>query len=205
MTDQPNRADRRRAWPKRRAWSDRIAHDDRLTSGCKAWLGLLASRSDDTGKPVWGRQTRMAEQLGRSDRSVRSYRQEAEELGYVKTYRAKPQRGRDGRWGRRRTNRYYITLPVRETATQPAPRRRQRVPYCVVPATRLHAPHLPETDRRSNPFRVPPTTAHPPPDIPTAPPEPENPPAHLSTTKPSWPRCGNLSANRGATPPVGST
>jgi hypothetical protein len=162
MTGPPNRADRRRAWPKRRAWSDRIAHDDRLTSGCKAWLGLLASRSDDTGKPVWGRQTRMAEQLGRSDRSVRSYRQEAEELGYVKTYRAKPERARDGRWGRRRTNRYYLCLPARQTATQPAPRRRQRAGYCVVTATRASLPHLPEDDRRSNPNRVPQPGVHPP-------------------------------------------
>jgi hypothetical protein len=128
---------------------------------------------------VWGRQTRQAEQLGRSDRSVRSYRQEAEDLGYVKTYRAKPQRGRDGRWGRRRTNRYYITLPARETAAQPAPRRRQRAPYCVVPSHRPHASHLPEGDRRSNPSRVPLTAAHPPPDIPPAPPEPDDPPSRL--------------------------
>ena len=134
MTAPLNRTDRRRSWPKRRPWLDRIAHDDRLTSGCKAWLSLLASRSDDQAKPVFGRQTKMAEQLGRSDRSVRSYRQEAEQLGYVKTYRAKPERGRDGRWGRRRTNRYYLCLPARETAAQPAPRRRQRAPYCVVPA-----------------------------------------------------------------------
>jgi hypothetical protein len=53
-----------------------------LTSGAKTWLLLLARRSDDNGKPVWGNQVRMGEQIGRCDRSVRRYRAEAEQLGY---------------------------------------------------------------------------------------------------------------------------
>ena len=150
MTAEPNRA-QRRAWPKRRQWLDRIAGDVRLTSGAKAWLCLLASRSNDAGKPVFGRQSRQAAALARSDRSVRSYRLEAEQLGYIKTYRSKPQRGPDGCWRRRRTNRYYLVLPARQTDTQAAPRRRQKALYCVVPANRRRAALLPESSRLSNP------------------------------------------------------
>jgi hypothetical protein len=163
MTGPPNRADRRRAWPKRRAWLDRIGTDIRLTSGCKAWLLLLARRSDDAGKPVWGRQMRMAAELGRSDRSVRYYSVEAEQLGYLTVYRSRPQRGPGGRWGRRKTNRYYLTLPTRETAASPAPRRRQRAAYCAVPATHGSRSDLPETDDLFNPLRVSPTASHHPP------------------------------------------
>lgn len=83
MTDDvaPNRAQRRSAWPKRRQWLERIAKDRRLTSGAKAWLLLLASRSDDEGKPVWGGQEKTADQLGRCSRSVRRYLVEAVKLG----------------------------------------------------------------------------------------------------------------------------
>lgn len=154
----PNRADRRRAWPKRRAWLDRIGAETRLTSGCKSWLLLLARRSDDAGKPVWGRQTKMAAELGRSDRSVRAYSVEAEQLGYLTVYRSRPVRGPHGRWGRRKTNRYYLTLPARETA-KPAPRRRQRAGYCAVPASHGSRVHLPESNGPSNPLRVSPTAA----------------------------------------------
>ena len=105
VTGPSNRAQRRRGWPKRRVWLDRIAADNRLTSGAKSWLLLLARRSDDHGKPVWGNQARMAEQIGRCDRSVRRYRAEAEQLGYVACYRSKPVRDRhSGRWGRRKSN-----------------------------------------------------------------------------------------------------
>jgi hypothetical protein len=154
----PNRAQRRAARPKRRQWLDRVAEDSRLTAGSKTWLLLLARRSDDAGKPVWGRQTRQAEDLGRGERSVRRYRAEAEELGYVKCYRAKPERDAHGRWCRRRTNTYYLCLPGRETAAQDAPRRRQRAGYCVLkdnqrPSSGRHAV-LPDSHGRSTPFGV---------------------------------------------------
>ena len=121
-----------KAWPKRRQWLDRIGGETRLTDGCKAWLLQLANRSDDLGKPVWGNQVKMAAELGRCDRSVRRYRAEAETLGYVLVFRAKPQRGADGRFCRRKSNSYYLCLPAKAKATEPAPRRRQRAPYCVV-------------------------------------------------------------------------
>jgi hypothetical protein len=158
----PNRAARRRAWPKRRDWLYSIGTDRRLTSGCKSWLLLLARRSDDAGKPVWGRQTKQADDLGRGDRSVRRYRVEAEQLGYVKCYRARPQRGPDGRWSRRATNRYYLCLPSRMMAVQPAPRRRQRSPYCVVRATSARSSHLADSNGRLNPDGVCQPAPHPP-------------------------------------------
>jgi hypothetical protein len=119
-------------WPKRRQWLDRIACDTRLTAGAKSWLMLLAQRSDDTGKPVWGNQARMAGQLGRCERSVRRYLVEAATLGYLQVFRSKPLRGPDGRWCRRKANAYYLCLPRRATDALPAPRRRQRAPYCRV-------------------------------------------------------------------------
>lgn len=119
-------------WPKRRQWLDRIACDTRLTAGAKSWLMLLAQRSDDAGKPVWGNQARMAGQLGRCERSVRRYLVEAAALGYLQVFRSKPLRGPDGRWCRRKANAYYLCLPRRETEGLPAPRRRQRAPYCRV-------------------------------------------------------------------------
>jgi hypothetical protein len=53
---------------------DRVSRDVRLTTGCKAWLlGVIALRSDDFGRRVWGTQARMGIALGRSERSVRRY------------------------------------------------------------------------------------------------------------------------------------
>jgi DNA-binding Lrp family transcriptional regulator len=118
-------------WPKRRMWQDRVACDKRFTPGAKSFLGLIASRSDDAGKPAWGAQARIGAALGRSERSVRRYVAEAEELGYLKVYRAKPERGPQGRWHRKKTNVYYLCLP-KAGDDRPAPRRRQRAAYCVV-------------------------------------------------------------------------
>jgi Helix-turn-helix domain len=165
-TAEPNRAQRRAGWPKRRQWLDRIATDNRLTDGAKTWLCLLARRSDDAGKPVWGNQVKMADQIGRGDRSVRRYRAEAETLGYVVVYRAKPVRGALGRWCRRKANAYYLQLPPAVTASLEAPRRRRRAAYCVVPSHqpgRTFSPwsHLPDSDGRSTPSGVP-TSAAPP-------------------------------------------
>lgn len=123
-------------WPKRRQWTDRIACDQRLTPGAKSWLLLVASRSDDAAKPVWGNQVRMAEQLGRCDRSVRRYLKEAEALGYVLVFRSKPERGTDGRFCRRKSNSYYLCVPSKKSDKQAAPRRRQRASYCTIASSK---------------------------------------------------------------------
>lgn len=139
-----------RPWPKRRAWLNRIATDPNLTRGAKALLLLLASRSDDTGKPVWGCQAKLSAQADVSVRSVGRYVAEAEQLGYVAVYRARPQRGPDGRWCRRRSNSYYLRLPPLSTPLE-APRRVKPAGRCVV-ASHKRRPHLPDTGGASSPY-----------------------------------------------------
>ncbi len=147
----PNRAERR-AWPKRRHWLDRVASDSRLTAGAKSWLLLLARRSDDQGKPVWGNQERMAEQLGRCRSSIIRYCAEAEALGYLRVFRSTPERDRaTGRWHRRKANSYYFCVPARDTSGRPAPRRRQRAPYCVVSPRRQRSADLRRDPATSSP------------------------------------------------------
>jgi Helix-turn-helix domain len=192
--DIPNRQQRRQAWPKRRAILDAVATDTRLTSGCKTFLLLLCRRSDDTAKPVWGTQTKMAHQLGRSDRSLRRYRAELETLGYLTVYRTPPQRGPDGRWHRRRSNTYYLHIAPAARRDQGAPRRQQRTPFSVLPRHRAGqyttggtrtpshpdpatAPaHLPDSNDRSTPFGGETTGASPPTTSPPEPRPPDQPP-----------------------------
>jgi hypothetical protein len=121
-----------KGWPRRRQWMDAVARETRLTYGAHAWLLVLAVRSDESGKPVWGSQERMAKELGGSTRSVRRYLVEAEALGYVQVFRSKSVRGPHGRFSGRRTNRYYFTLPKGDQKTMEAPRRKRRSGYCVL-------------------------------------------------------------------------
>jgi hypothetical protein len=129
-------------WPRRRRWLSRVSRAAQLTSGCRAWLLLLATRSDDLGKPVWGTQERMSAQLGLSARTVRRYVAEAEAAGFVKVTRSAPLRAPDGRFYRRASNVYWLTTPVAEPqgATE-GPRRRPKAGYCVLKPT----PHLGDT------------------------------------------------------------
>jgi hypothetical protein len=154
-------------WKKRRAVLDAIHRDHRLTTGARAFLGLLLDRSDDAGKPVWGNQEKMAVRFGRSDRTLRRYRDELERLGYLKVYRSKPERGSDGRWCRRRSNSYYFCLPARSQASEPAPRHRQKAGYCVLGGphhsrtARTGSSHLADIHGRSTPQEGAPTSAAP--------------------------------------------
>lgn len=131
-------------------WLNRIARDPALTRGAKAMLLLLASRSDDTGKPVWGCQAKLSAQADVSVRSVGRYVAEAEALGYVQVYRATPHRGPDGRWCRRRSNSYYLRLPPRSTP-QEAPRRVKPAGRCVVAAHKPRS-YLADTGGASTPY-----------------------------------------------------
>jgi hypothetical protein len=139
-----------RAWPKRRKWLNRIASDPRLTTGAKSLLLLLASRSDDAGKPVWGCQTKLAAQTDTSLRSIGRYVAEAEALGYVTVYRSTPHRGLDGRYCRRRSNSYYLRFPPLASPLE-APRRVKPAGRCVV-ASHKRRSYLPDTGGRSTPY-----------------------------------------------------
>ena len=94
----------------------------------------------------------MAVQLGRCRRSVIRYSTEAVELGYLQVFRTRPERGPDGRWCRRKTNAYYFTVPAADTAGRPAPRRRQRAPYCIVRRPVTPSPDRRDSDGTSSPF-----------------------------------------------------
>ena len=59
---------------------------------------LLAKRSSATAKPVWGYQTGQAEAIGCSDRQVRRYRRELEQVGLIETCHGAVERHRDGRF-----------------------------------------------------------------------------------------------------------
>lgn len=137
-------------WPKRRQWLDRIAVDARLTRGAKAQLMVLAARSDNAGKPVWGCQARLAADSDISVRTVRRYTAEAEALGYLRVFRSRPQRGPDGRWCRRKSNSYYLSLPPASGAVE-APRRVKPAGRCVV-ASHKRRSHLADSAGPSSPY-----------------------------------------------------
>jgi hypothetical protein len=131
---------------------------------------LLARRSDDQAAHVWGRQEKMADELGRSRHSVIRYSAEAEQLGYLRVFRSKPERDREtGRYFRRRSNAYYFSIPAKSSTDQPAPRRRERAPSCPV----AHLRRSPATSPPSGEWG-----------------EPQTPPVDDSepsaATKPSW-------------------
>lgn len=129
-----------RPWPRRRRWLRRVSQATHLTTGCRAWLLLLADRSDELGKPVWGRQTRMADQMGVSARTVRRYAVEAEAAGYLKVTRFRPLRDDQGRYYRRASNVYRLTTPQADPpGGGTAPRRVQKAGYCVL-KSRSHLP-----------------------------------------------------------------
>ncbi len=82
-----------------------------ISRGCRAWLDCLAERSNDYAKPVWGKQTGQAEEVQCTDRTIRTYRKEAEDAGLICTRRALPERNPDGSWGRAHTNMYSFCVP----------------------------------------------------------------------------------------------
>ena len=92
---------------RRRRWLDKVEASN-VSRGCKAWLLALARCSDDYGKGVWGRQTKQAERLGCCERTIRTYRREAEEAKLIHTIRTPydPTLGR-----RAKVNYYQLLIP----------------------------------------------------------------------------------------------
>ena len=133
-TPKGTRPPQRRNRAHRRQWLAYVATCPVLHRQTRAWLMLLARRSDDYGKPVWGHQHRQAVELGCSERMVRHYRAEAEAAGVISTDRADPERDDSGIWFRRRTNVYALTFPTtaRRAANTAVGRPR---PWSHLPAT----------------------------------------------------------------------
>jgi len=97
---------------RRGRWLDAVS-DAPLSRGAKAWAMLLAKRSSATAKPVWGYQTGQAEAIGCSDRQVRRYRRELEQVGLIETCHGAVERHRDGRFSRTMTNLYkFVVAPL---------------------------------------------------------------------------------------------
>lgn len=100
---------------------------------------LLARRSDDDGKPVWGTQVHMAEELGLSERTIRRCLAELEALALIRVERRPAWVGPGGRFIHRPCNTYVLTLPSRiALGAAEAPRRVPKAGYCQVKAQ--HSP-----------------------------------------------------------------
>lgn len=107
----------RRDRNRRRRWLDKVV-DSSVSRGCKAWLLALSKMSDDHGKGVWGLQTGQAKRLGCTDRTIRTYRKEAEEAGLITTHRSPydPVIG-----CRPKTNYYVFCIPKARRKPRPTP------------------------------------------------------------------------------------
>jgi hypothetical protein len=155
------------SWAKRREWQDCAARDSRLTAGAKGLVGLLASRSDDAGKPVWGSQSRIAVVLQVSVRSVVRYVGELAHHGYVRVFGSLPFRGPDGRWIRRKSNIYYLTVPKKVSRQEPPWRRRRRERAAMATESEQSSTsRLEDSSVTSTPERVAQPSLHPPISLP---------------------------------------
>lgn len=115
------RAHRRSGGDKTRRgrWLDRVLAAS-ISRGCRAWALLLACRSSETAKPVWGYQDRQGEDIDCSGRTVRRYRRELEAAGLIETQRGEVIRHPDGRFSQQMTNRYCFVVPPRPTRRKPS-------------------------------------------------------------------------------------
>ncbi len=161
---------RKRDRSMRRRWYQAVKRSG-VSPGCKSWLYSIADRSDDTAKPVWGRQTKQGAEIDRCARSVRRYRAEAESAGLIRTIRSEPiQDPITGHWSRPHSNTYIFVIPARADAEKWRAAKQQRRShradrYCrSTPPTEVENP--PETGAGSS---SPLADAPPPPSAPTKP------------------------------------
>lgn len=132
--------DRRGKWNRRRAWLDAALRVHQLLPSERLVAGLLASRSDDDGKPVYGTQVNMGAELGLSERTIRRCVASLAAVGLVRIISHPAVMDARGRFVRRPCNVYVLTLPPRaDLAAVEAPRRVRKAGYCVV-KPRSHPP-----------------------------------------------------------------
>lgn len=131
--EREGRRDRARWRTKRRGWLDLVRSAHQLTSGAVRVALLLAGRSDDTAKPVWGTQVNMGTELALSERTVRRCLGELEALGLIRVDRHPAWRDTSGLFWHRPCNTYHLTMPARAAlrAAEP-PRRVPKLGYCPV-------------------------------------------------------------------------
>jgi hypothetical protein len=140
---------RRGHWNRRRAWLDKVLRCALLTANAVRVATLLASRSDDDAKAVWGTQVHMAEELGLSERTIRRCLLELEQLALIRVERRPAWCGPGGRFVYRPCNTYVLTVPTGASlAAAEAPRRVPKAGYCRLrPST-----HLPDSNGRTTPL-----------------------------------------------------
>jgi DNA-binding transcriptional MocR family regulator len=199
---------------KRRDVLQRAAHDPTLISTDVRVLGALASYSDDSAKPCWPSQERLAKQLGFSTRTVSRSVGRLEAAGYLAVLRAKPERDRpSGRFRRRHTNRYCLCRPPgRPAEYRPGQHRVYRVAALralqreaeQANAGQNSCPDLHDTGDASTPCRGEPNPAPAPPAVDSSSTSPPTPtlaaPGPSSTTPPG---STNTPAPHGGAPVCG--
>lgn len=125
--------DRRGLWPRRSQWLSGLSTATMATPGARSLGLVLADRSDENGKPVYGTQVNLAVTLGVSVATVQRGVSELEGLGLVRVERHKPERGEDGRWFRRLSNVYHFVVRGRRPLLDASGgRRRPKAGYCAV-------------------------------------------------------------------------
>jgi hypothetical protein len=140
---------RRGKWNRRRTWLDTVLRCALLTANAVRVATLLASRSDDDAKAVWGTQVHMGEELGLSERTIRRCLLELEQLALIRVERRPAWCGPGGRFVHRPCNTYVLTVPTGASlAAAEAPRRVVKAGYCRVKPSTL----LPDSNDRSTPL-----------------------------------------------------
>lgn len=110
----------RRDRQRRHRWEVRLRCDRRVPAVTRAFLLWMAWQySDESGKRCWPGEVEMARRYGCCERTVRSHVLMGERWGHLDIYRAKPQRNHEGRWHRRRTNRYYFPMAALQGPARP--------------------------------------------------------------------------------------
>lgn len=93
---------------------------------CCPLVDVLAEYGAIGGSLPYPSQRLLARELGVDERTVRRWLAELEAMGIVVVYRTTPERGPDGKWTRRQTNRYLLADGKAKGAAPscPLPRRR---------------------------------------------------------------------------------
>ena len=125
---QPNRQARR---ARAKEMAARAAHCRRVAirrgrRWCCPVVDVLAEYGAIGASLPYPSQETLARELGVDERTVRRWLAELETLGLVIVYRTTPERGSDGKWTRRQTNRYLLADGKAKGAAPscPLPRRR---------------------------------------------------------------------------------
>jgi hypothetical protein len=96
---------------RRRRYLAHVQSDTTIVRSVLATLIALIDHSDDSAKPVWPSQERLAKLVGVDVRTIRRHVGELRDAGYLMVYVSGANRDPvTGRYSRRKTNRYYFSF-----------------------------------------------------------------------------------------------